>query len=205
MFLVLEIPARPAQGWKEFPTQGTPPPRRPKGRGRRRLLTLLSIVLLVLLIIAAVRVTALASGNDDQLVLKIGDQQQALIDLRQSLPISPYLYGVNVFPESGTVSIDNFYSGFMNYGPEIVNDLKSAGIRLLRFPGGNWGEGRILSYEQLDHFSTLLYKVGADGMIQARLSSPIDLSGQPASQSQPGCSVGRLHEPPLQRLAYRNI
>ncbi len=171
----------PAQGWKEFPTQGTPPPRRSKGRGRRRLLTLLSIVLLVMLIIAAVRVTALASGNDDQLVLKIGDQQQALIDLRQSLPISPYLYGVNVFPESGTVSIDNFYSGFMNYGPEIVNEMKSAGIRLLRFPGGNWGEGRILSYEQLDHFSTLLYKVGADGMIQARLSNPIDLSGKPAS------------------------
>src|SRR5260370_25932903 len=69
----------------------------------------------------------------------------------------------------------------MIYGPEIVNELKSAGIRLLRFPGGNWGEGRILSYEQLDHFSTLLYKVGADGMIQARLSNPIDLSGKPAS------------------------
>jgi len=93
----------PAQGWKEFPTQGTPPPRRPKGRGRRRLLTLLSIVLLVMLIIAAVRVTALASGNDDQLVLKIGDQQQALIDLRQSLPIKRGLVAALVVQEQQEV------------------------------------------------------------------------------------------------------
>jgi Glycoside hydrolase family 44 len=175
----------PVQGWKGFPTQGTPPPRRPKGRGRR-LLSLLSIVLLVVLIIAAVRMTSVASGSSDQLVLKVGDQQQALIDLRQSMPISPYLYGVNVFPESGTVSIDNTYSGFMDYGPTIVNGMKSAGIKLLRFPGGNWGEDQegqnhILSYEQLDHFSTLLKEVGADGMVQARLSSPIDISGKPAS------------------------
>ena len=63
---------------------------------------ILSVLLLVMLILAAVRVTSIASSSNDQLVLKIGNQQQALVDLRQSIPISPYLFGVNVFPETGT-------------------------------------------------------------------------------------------------------
>ena len=53
-----------------------------------------------MLILAAVRVMSVESGNNDQLVLKVGNQQQALIDLRQpAIPISPYLFGVNVFPK----------------------------------------------------------------------------------------------------------
>jgi hypothetical protein len=178
-----------AQNWNASLSNGVPPSRRSKRRGRR-LFAIFSVLLLVMLILAAVRVMSMESGNNDQLVLKIGNQQQALIDLRQpGIPISPYLYGVNVFPEVGTTSIDSVngnFTGFMSYGAPIVDGLQNANIKLLRFPGGSWGEDQpnqnhILSYDQLYDFSSLLYQVGADGMVQARLSNPIDASGIPVS------------------------
>ena len=167
-----------------------PGSQRSKRKDHRRLFTILSILLLVMLILAAVRVMSVESGNNDQLVLKVGNQQQALIDLRQpAIPISPYLFGVNAFPKSGTRSVDSVngnFTGFMSYDAPIVNGLQNAGIKLLRFPGGSWGEDQpgqnhILSYQQLYDFSTLLYQVGADGMVQARLSNPIDATGKPAT------------------------
>jgi len=170
--------------WKAHGSQGS------QRKDRRRLLAILSMVVLVLLILAAVRVMSVESGNNDQLVLNVGDQQQALIDLRQpAIPISPYLFGVNAFPKSGTRSVDSVngnFTGFMSYDAPIVNGLQNAGIKLLRFPGGSWGEDQpnqnhILSYQQLYDFSTLLSQVGADGMIQARLSNPIDATGKPAT------------------------
>ncbi len=183
------------QDWKKPATQETPPSQRSKKK-KRRLVAIVSTILLIMLIFAAVRVMSVASDSNDQLVLKIGDQQQALIDLRQGIPISPYLFGVNVFPKEQTNSVDNNYTGFMSYGPQIVNGLRNVGIKLLRFPGGSWGEDQplqnhILSYEQLYDFSTLLYQVGADGMIQARLSSPIDKSGKPASLAVRANLAGR--------------
>jgi hypothetical protein len=186
----------PAQNWKASGTQIAPLSRRSKKKDRRRLFAILSVLLLVMLILAAVRVTSVASDSNDQLVLKIGNQQQALVDLRQSMPISPYLFGVNVFPETGTDSVDAIYTGFMYYGPEVVNGLKNAGVKLLRFPGGSWGEDQplqnhILSYKQLYDFSTLLYQVGADGMVQTRLSSPIIKNGQLASLKDRANLAGR--------------
>jgi hypothetical protein len=177
------------QNWNATVSQGIPPSRRSKRKGRS-LFAILSVLLLVMMILAAVRAMSVVSGNNDQLVLKIGNQQQALIDLRQpAIPISPYLYGVNAFPKEGTTSIDSVngnFTGFMSYDAHVVDGLKNAGIKLLRFPGGSWGEDQpgqnhILSYEQLYDFSTLLYQVGADGMIQARLSNPINVSGIPSS------------------------
>ncbi|HEV2583289.1 MAG TPA: hypothetical protein VGT44_20685 [Ktedonobacteraceae bacterium] len=164
-----------ALGWKEL----KPASRKTKGRWRRRLFTFVTAVLLLTLIFAAVRAASVASSTDEQLTLSIGGQQSALLDLRQSVPISPYLNGVNVFPEQGSNSIDAISSGFMSYGPEVVNGLKSAGVSLLRFPGGSWGEqqtltNHILSYQQLYDFSNLLSETGAQGMIQARISSPSD-------------------------------
>jgi hypothetical protein len=180
------------QDWKNAEMPNTPIPRGSERKTRRRLFAILSMLLLVLLTLSALRVTSVASDSNDQLVLKIGDQQQALIDLRQSIPISPYLFGVNVFPDVGTTSIDSVngnFTGFMSYGPEIVNGLKNAGIKLLRFPGGSWGEDQpgqnhILSLQQLCDFSILLDQVGADGMIQARLSNPIDALGNRASLAE---------------------
>jgi Glycoside hydrolase family 44 len=179
-------------GWKDLSQGGIPPSGDRKGRRRRRVLAIGSLILLIMLILASMRVISVASDSNDQLLLQVGNQQQATIDLRQSLPISPYLFGVNVFPKDRTLSIDarnNNYTGFMSYGPQIVNGLQSAGIKLLRFPGGSWGEdepnqNHILSYDQLYDFSQLLYSVGADGMVQARISSPIDANGQPATLQQ---------------------
>src|SRR5437667_2818352 len=196
----MEAPNGAVQNWKAPVLQETLPSRRSKRKDHRRFLTILSILLLVMLILAAVRVMSVESGNNDQLVLKIGNQQQALIDLRQpSIPISPYLFGVNVFPKVGTTSIDSLngnFTGFMSYDAPIVDGLQNAGIKLLRFPGGSWGEDQpgqnhILSYDQLYDFSTLLYQVRADGMIQTRLSNPINTSGNPASLPERANLAGR--------------
>src|SRR5579864_1706487 len=121
-----------ALGWKEL----KPASHKTKGRWRRRLFLSVTAVLLLTLIFATVRAASVASSTNDQLSLTIGGQQGALLDLRQSLPISPYLNGVNVFPEQGTNSIDTTYSGFMSYGQEVVNGLKNANVSFLRFPGG---------------------------------------------------------------------
>src|SRR5579863_1237447 len=159
-----------ALGWKEL----KPSSHKTKGRGRRRIFAILSGVLLIAIIFAVVRVASVAVGTNDQLRLTTGNQQSSLVDLRQSIPINPYLFGANVFPEKGSASVEANYTGFMNYGPEVSNGLRSAGINLLRFPGGNWGENHITSYDQLYDFSNLLYDTGAQGMVQARLSSTID-------------------------------
>src|SRR5579884_3841367 len=161
-----------AVGWKDLSMQqGNPPSRRVKGKGRRRVLVIASVVLLIL---TSVRVASVTSNTDDQLTLKVAGQQQALVDLRQGQPISPYLMGVNVFPQAGSSSVDANFTGFMDYSTQIVTGLQGAGVKLLRFPGGNAGEDHILSCQQLYDFSNLLNQVNADGMIQARLSDPID-------------------------------
>jgi hypothetical protein len=139
---------------------------------RRRILRIMSIILLITLIFALVRLIANLSATDDQLLVRIGNQGTAIVDLRQNLPISPYLFGVNVFPEFNTNSVDQV-NGFMDYSSPITDGLRNAHINLLRFPGGGWGEEHLLSYDQLNAFSVLLSKLGADGMIQARLSGPV--------------------------------
>ncbi len=68
-----------------------------------------------------------------------------VVDLRQGTPISPYLIGANVFPETTTSSADAKNNGFMSYGPTITNGLIQAKVKLLRFPGGSWGEEHLLS------------------------------------------------------------
>ncbi len=133
----------------------------------------MSIILLFMLIFALVRLSSILGVSDDQLLVRIGNQQTAVVDPRQSLPISPYLFGANVFPEINTSSVDHSYTGFMSYSPPITGGFRNANIKLLRFPGGSWGEEHLLSYDQLNAFSALLSEVGADGMIQVRLSGPI--------------------------------
>src|SRR5205085_12446191 len=85
-------PAQPSNGqapsplgWKDLATQGSSPSHRTKTSKRRRMLAILSMLLLIALIFASVRVISVASGSNDQLQLQIGNQQQTVIDLRQSL------------------------------------------------------------------------------------------------------------------------
>jgi hypothetical protein len=156
-----------------LPAQPAPPVRVSRPRVKRhRILRIMSIILLIAFIFALVRLIASVSATNDQLLVRIGDQGTATVDLRQGLPISPYLFGANVFPELYTSSADQS-TGFMSYSPSITNGLRNAQLNLLRFPGGGWGEEHLLSYDQLNAFSVLLSQVGAEGMIQARLSGPI--------------------------------
>jgi serine/threonine protein kinase/glycosyltransferase involved in cell wall biosynthesis len=156
--------------------------RPPVFRRRRRLWKIAGVALLVVLILVSVRVDIIASASNDELLVQIANQSADTIDLRQAFPISPYLLGANVFPASGTDSLDQPLTGFMDYGPLVIQGLNDAHIHLLRFPGGNWGEEHLLSYDQLNSFSTLLSHVGSEGMVQTYLSGQIGTglsSGQP--------------------------
>jgi hypothetical protein len=157
-----------------FPdSRGTTPSSGIQGaRKRHPLHTLLLVILPIILIYSVVEIAAAAYRGNSQLSIHIGNEQAGLIDLKQSLPVSPYLLGVNVFPQAGSNSLDQAGSGFMSYAPSIVDGLSSAHIRLLRFPGGEWGEMHELSPAQLNDFAALLTKTGADGIVQVPLSNP---------------------------------
>ncbi|MBV9710856.1 MAG: hypothetical protein JO011_08090, partial [Ktedonobacteraceae bacterium] len=147
-------------------------PNTPKSQKRHPLYIALLIILPIVLLYSIVEIASAAYRGNSQLSIHIGSQQSGLIDLNQSLPISPYLLGTNVFPQVGSDSLDEPASGFMSYAPSIVNGLRSSHIRLLRFPGGEWGELHQLSPVQLNDFSKLLTQTGADGIVQVPLSDP---------------------------------
>src|SRR5439155_22762774 len=109
----LQSTAGSVADWRELS------PQRARSK-RRRILMVTSILLLVMLMFAAFRLSVVVSGTNDQLQIRIGDQQAATLDLRQSLPISPYLLGTNVFPKEGTLSRDRVYpTGFMPYTSQM--------------------------------------------------------------------------------------
>jgi glycosyl hydrolase family 44 len=126
------------------------------------------------LIIAVVLVAANLLRSNTTLTVQIPGQPQTRIDLNQSLALSPYLLGSNVFPMRGTRSKDPGGQGFMSYDPQVVSGLRSAGVKLLRFPGGKFGEEHTPSTQQLDAFSNLLNQVAAEGFMQVQLSDPLD-------------------------------
>src|SRR2546427_7374078 len=162
----------------------------PQRRGFPRPFRIVAIVTIAVLALVVVRIGAVFTSTDDQLLVQVGNQAIAPVDLRQSIPVSPYLFGANVFPASGTTSIDR-QSGFMSYGPQVVDGLRSADVKLLRFPGGSWGEEHLLSLDQLDAFSSLLSRTGAQGMIQARLSGTTNNTVGLANQTDRAHLAGR--------------
>jgi hypothetical protein len=131
----------------------------------------MSVLLFIILIFAAVRLAAFATATNDELQLHVGSQQVVTLDLRQSLAINPDILGANVFPQIGTSSQDKA-SGFMDYSSPLSTGLQDAHVKLLRFPGGKWGEDHLLTLNQLSAFSTLLNETNADGMVQVRVSGP---------------------------------
>jgi hypothetical protein len=145
------------------------PPRKP-GRGRRLLL----LVLAGALLIAVVLVAANLQRSSTTLSVQVANQPAITVDLNQKIAISPDLLGSNAFPATGTFGKEPGAQGFMSYDQQVVQGLRSAGVKLLRFPGGNWGEEYTLSPQQLNAFSNLLNQVGADGYMQVQLSDPLD-------------------------------
>ncbi len=167
-------PLAPQQGWTN--AQVAPP--KWQTRRRKTRWKLLLLLLVGALLIGTVLAAANLYRSATTLVVLVGGQQTQ-IDLNQSVPVSPYLLGSNVFPQTGTVSKDQTGKGFMSYDQSVVLGLRSAGIKLLRFPGGNWGEQHTLSTEQLNDFSGLLNQVGAQGIVQVQLSDPLDVTPVP--------------------------
>ena len=156
-----------SRSWRESTQQSTSPAR----ERQRRILGIMSVLLFIILIFAAVRLAAFATATNDELQLRVGSQQVVTLDLRQSLAINPDILGANVFPQIGTSSQDKA-SGFMDYSSPLSTGLQEAHVKLLRFPGGKWGEDHLLSLDQLNAFSTLLNETNADGMVQVRVSGP---------------------------------
>lgn len=144
----------------------------PRLRRHRRVIGLLLVALVALVIVAGLRLSALVMGTNDELLLRIGNEQVTTINLQEALPLNADFAGVNIFPQAGTLSLDNA-SGPIDYPPQLTSGLTSAHIALLRYPGGSWGETHYLSRDQLVAFTTLLEQVHADGMVQARLSGPV--------------------------------
>jgi hypothetical protein len=158
-------------------------------RRRRHLIALVSFALLIVLLFAALRFSMVATATSDLLQVRIGSQQPALIDLHQSLPISPDILGTNVFPLAGTNSIAEVSSGFMNFTPSVRLGLQDMHIGMLRYPGGNWGEEHILSYNQLADFAQMLNATGSEGMLQVHISGPIHGQPQGLNTVQDGANM----------------
>ncbi|HTK07794.1 MAG TPA: glycoside hydrolase family 44 protein [Ktedonobacteraceae bacterium] len=158
----------PGTSWEEMGSQRF----QPKGR-RRYILPLLSTILILMLVFAGVRLGVTLSGTNDQIQVLVGDQQSAIVDLRQSMPISPQLRGANVFPQDNSQDVDGSYSAdIMKYTTKMATDMQTMKLGLLRFPGGSVGETNIVSYDQLDQFAKMLNDTHAEGMVQAHLGGP---------------------------------
>ncbi|HEX8732455.1 MAG TPA: glycoside hydrolase family 44 protein [Ktedonobacterales bacterium] len=141
--------------------------RRTKSR-RARLFSLGVTIAVVATLIAGVRITSAYMGADSTLTVRIDNQQPVTIDPRASAPRSPYVYGVNVFPEEATQALDGAY-GFMPYDARTISGLKGASVTLLRFPGGAWGEEHTASFAQVSAFLTLARETHAAPLMQVRL------------------------------------
>lgn len=159
-------------GWKDLLPQQ--PRVSPARRRQRRIVAISTVVMLIVLIFAALRFSMVGISDNDILQIRVGNQQGGLLDLRQSFPNSPYLTGVNVFPLNNTKSADGKYSGFMHDTQLMNSDIQDAHIKLLRYPGGEWGEQHILSYDQLNDFSKMLNQTNSDGMLQVHITGAIN-------------------------------
>jgi Glycoside hydrolase family 44 len=109
------------------------------------------------------------AGMSDTLAIHVEKEQPVTIDLRSSEPRSPYVFGTNVFPQEGTQALDGAY-GFMPYDSGTLSGLKDAGLTMLRFPGGTWGEEHTPSYPQINAFLRLAQQAHAAPLIVVRLA-----------------------------------
>jgi hypothetical protein len=73
-------------------------------------------------------------------------------------PISPYVFGTNYGPWT-----------FLSMGAHPA--AKAAGLTLMRYPGGNWGDLNDLMEYQIDEAVALAKELGAEPLIHVRLAN----------------------------------
>ena len=73
-------------------------------------------------------------------------------------PISPYIFGTNYGPWT-----------FLNPGARPA--AKAAGLTLIRYPGGEWGDQNDLMEYQIDEAVALAKELGAEPLISVRLAN----------------------------------
>jgi hypothetical protein len=129
----------------------------------------LGVTALIASVALTTRSVGANAGMSDTLTIHVEKQQPVTLDLGSSEPRSPFVFGVNVFPQLGTQAQDGAY-GFMPYDSGTVSGLKGAGVTMLRFPGGTWGEDHTLSYPQVNAFLRLAQETHAAPFIEVRLA-----------------------------------
>jgi hypothetical protein len=72
-------------------------------------------------------------------------------------PISPHVYGTNTGP-------------WQTVGLEQIPLSRAAGISMIRWPGGNWGDENDVTPTMLDEYIALCRQVGAEPLIHVRLA-----------------------------------
>jgi hypothetical protein len=124
--------------------------------------------LIICLLAFGVNLVADAVGLNRTFTVQVENEQPVTVDLRAAAPRSPYVFGVNAFPSSATVSQDGA-SGFMHYNTDLTQSIASMGVTMMRFPGGTWGEEHTLSLDQIDTFLQLAKQTGSQPLVQVRL------------------------------------
>lgn len=141
---------------------------RPRKSRWQRLRGPFYIVLIICLLAFGVNVISDTAGLSNTFTVQVENEQSVTIDLRTATPRSPYVFGVNAFPSSATVSKDG-HAGFMRYNSALTQSINGMGLTMMRFPGGAWGEEHTLSLDQVDAFLQLAKQTGAQPLIQVRL------------------------------------
>ena len=135
---------------------------RAEGRGRKRLSSFIlhpsSLILLVLLL-SACATTPVVLTATPTLLPPTPIPGALFVNVAQSIgPISPYVFGTNYGPWT-----------FLN--PAARPAAKEAGLTLIRYPGGNWGDLNDLMEYQIDEAVALAKELGAEPLISVRLAN----------------------------------
>jgi hypothetical protein len=167
---------------------------RPRRSAWRWWLRIALVVATIILAVGATRVAADYSALDNRLSVHVENQQTLSVDLGTGRARSPFVFGMNVFPAQGTRSADGAY-GFMAYDAASLDGMRGAGITMMRFPGGSWGEQHTPSYEQINAFLALAQQTHAEPLMQVRLTG-----GSPQQAAALVSYCNNPHNPIRQQL-----
>jgi hypothetical protein len=135
---------------------------RAAGGGRKRLSSFIphpSALILLVLLLSACAATPVAPTATPTLVPPTPIPGALYVNAGQPIgPISPYVFGTNYGPWT-----------FLNGGARPA--AKEAGLTLIRYPGGNWGDQADLMEYQIDEIVALSKELGAEPLISVRLAN----------------------------------